>query len=92
MKARFNPFPKVSCRYGAPMGRYSQPGWQWPKDRRKIAANKSAWVDGDYDRGGAYWGCGTPIWAVWERGHAAESVVYVRAWSRDSAIEQAINI
>lgn len=47
----------VSCKYGAPMG------------RRSITDNQSAKVrlfriipvDGDYDRGGAYWGFGPRV-------------------------------
>ena len=59
----FDPFHKVCCKYGAPMGR---------RDAKHIL---SVW-DGCliarhcggtdcYDKGGAYWGAPLDIWAVY---------------------------
>jgi hypothetical protein len=73
----FDPFHKVCCKYGAPMGR---------RDAKHIL---SVW-DGCliarhcggtdcYDKGGAYWGAPLDIWAVWNRGKGPETVTYVRA-------------
>lgn len=52
-----NPFPRVSCRYGAPMGRHGDSFDQltdWPADVPLYAEHCGG--DGYYDRGGAYWG------------------------------------
>lgn len=70
----------VSCRYGAPMG------------RPPILDDRAALVtvfrvrmyDGDYDRGGAYWGGGTPLYCAIGRDFRA----FVRATGRDDAIRQ----
>lgn len=56
-----NPTPPVSGRYGAPMGRYTGP------DYLEVAAGRIRLVrvplnSGGYDRGGAYWGIGAPLW------------------------------
>ena len=81
---RFNPFAKLDCRYGAPMGRHST--------RHDFCGVKRFAVSrpqGEYDCGGAYWGSGGPeglVWAVWERGKGSEGSCYVRAFSRDGAI------
>ena len=85
--ARFNPFPKLDCRYGAPMGRHST--------RHDFCGVKRFAVSrpqGEYDSGGAYWGSGGrggPVWAVWEYGKGAEGVCYVRAFNRAGAIAEA---
>lgn len=80
---RFNPFRKVDCRYGAPMGRRSDAPGNFV-DAPKLYARHQGGCEG-YDRGGAYWGTPCNVWAVWTRG--GEAVTYVRAWSRDEAIE-----
>jgi hypothetical protein len=81
---RFTPWPKASCRYGAPMGRISAAlDPDLPADRLCVAGPA-----GEYDSGGAYWGYGGregPVWAVWERGKGRDGVCYVRARSRDAA-------
>lgn len=89
--SRFNPFPKVSCTYGAPMGRYTHPGncSHWDDPAVKLCAMHQGGSDG-YDRGGAYWGSPSTVWAVWEHGHGdLDAVMYVRAGSRDAAIAKA---
>ena len=82
---RFNPFPKVSCKYGAPMGRHSDSPGNFV-DVPTLYAMHQGGGQG-YDKGGAYWGNPSNVWAVWTRG--GESVCYVRAWSRESAIAKA---
>jgi hypothetical protein len=97
---RFNPFPKVSSPYGAPMGR--------------CGGTLNAYLDaaegdvglplshlcvsepqGEYDAGGAYWGLDEkegPVFAVWWCGHGHEGVVYVRARSGDDAKRKALDL
>lgn len=91
---RFNPFPPVSCRYGAPMGRHSHPGTNstWDENTRLCARRQRGPDGGAYDEGGAYWGTDSvsgPVWAVWEHGEGANGVIYVRAWTRRGAVEAA---
>lgn len=66
----------VSCKFGAPMGRgpYTQP-------TGRVHLQRVPMVDGDYDKGGAYWGGGTPLFCAWND----EGAAYVRAHSRDEA-------
>lgn len=83
--ARFDPFDSVSCKYGAPMGRRSNPGWLFT-NKAKMCARHQGGGDG-YDKGGAYWGCPSNVYAVWERGQY-DSVQYVRASSKQAAIDK----
>lgn len=46
---------KVNCKYGAPMGRRSDPKNIEPTDR-KIFDCQVILDSGGYDKGGAYWG------------------------------------
>ena len=48
---------------------------------------KLKWVDGDYDKGGAYWGYtpGTSIFHAWGDGELEEQEMFVRSDSRDNA-------
>jgi hypothetical protein len=83
MMERFTPWPKVSSRYGAPMGRFGgQIDRDVPLDRLAVAGPA-----GEYDAGGAYWGTGGegPVWAVWVKGRGRDGVVYVRAVGRNAA-------
>ncbi len=85
---RFNPFPKVDCRYGAPMGRDST-----RDDFTGVKAFCVSRPQGEYDTGGAYWGRGEQegtVFAVWERGNGEAGVAYVRARSITRAIDVAI--
>lgn len=76
-KRSHNVTPKVSCKYGAPMGRLNvgvllpcgrvqtevliDGVWYTKKlSKRKIYTKSVPLTDG-YDRGGAYWGIGTPL-------------------------------
>lgn len=56
-----NPTPKVNCRYGAPMGRYTGPDFL-DVDAGKIHLRRIRINSGGYDAGGAYWGLGAPLW------------------------------
>ena len=49
---RFDPFPPVSCKHGAPMGRYAG---VIDTDAPKLCARHQGGSEG-YDKGGAYWG------------------------------------
>jgi hypothetical protein len=65
----------VYAKYGAPMGRHG------PVPSGKVRLERVRFVDGDYDKGGAYWGGGTPLYCAWND----EGAVYVRAPSREVA-------
>lgn len=68
---------KVYCKYGAPMGRgYSQ------LTARKVHLARVNLDSGGYDRGGAYWGHGEPIFVAWDDDGGE---LYVRAQSREAA-------
>lgn len=82
---QFDPFPPVSGKYGAPIGRHGGNPANLQGVKRLYARHQQG-GDG-YDRGGAYWGAPSNVWAVWARVDGAVEVVYVRAASRDAAIE-----
>lgn len=84
---RFNPFSRVSCRYGAPMGRKEDTSHNFVGV--KLYARHQGGGDG-YDKGGAYWGTPSNVWAVWTRG--GEFVRYVRAYNREDAILKAASL
>lgn len=77
---KINPTPEVSYRYGAPMGRHTGPNYLETSQRltlRRIPINY-----GGFDAGGAYWGCGLPLyWAADEDGHSQ----FFRAFDREAA-------
>lgn len=81
--ARFNPFAKVNCRYGAPMGRH---GNNLPYEGTGTLYARHCGGDGYYDRGGAYWGH-SKVFAVWSRG--GQWCAYVEASSTDEALRKA---
>jgi hypothetical protein len=73
-------FPKVSARYGAPMGRSESPLGEAPRSVRVFRVRINS---GGYDDGGAYWGLGKPLFcAVCDEGGRR----FVRADGRLSAI------
>ena len=81
---RFNPFPKVNCAYGAPMGRQGDaPGNFVDAPRLSLCARHQGGGEG-YDCGGAYWGLPSNVYAVWIRG--GEAVTYVRASSEQDSL------
>jgi len=72
----------VSCQYGAPMGRRSN---QVTELSGRVHLRYVPFVDGDYDRGGAYWGGGMytrPLFCAWDN---EGCIVYLRSASRESA-------
>lgn len=68
---------KVSCKYGAPMGRGSS-----PLGSGKVHLARVRLDSGGYDRGGAYWGIGEPLFCAWDD---EGGEVYLRAASRQAA-------
>jgi len=81
---QFNPFPDCNCFYGAPMGRRSDNPANLLLAKR-LHARRQGGGQG-YDRGGAYWGTPSNVWAVWGRVDGEVVCVYVRASSRPAAI------
>ena len=79
---KFDPFDNLSCKYGAPMGRSDALAWMGGS----ICARHQGGGDG-YDKGGAYWGTPSNVWAVWVHGAGPATVKYVRAEGRSSAIQ-----
>lgn len=86
-----NPTPDVSCNYGAPMGRASDHLYALIVDKtdspftlRRMPINS-----GGYDRGGAYWGLGAPLWwwsvTITEGDTVDECSGFFRARTRDAA-------
>lgn len=79
--------PLVNCRYGAPMGRPSRPNpyLDAPVDAsapHTLHLQRVPLEDG-YDEGGAYWGCGAPLyWYVSDDGTIEG---FLRARHRDDA-------
>lgn len=51
--------PKVNCQYGAPMGRANI--GQFPGGKIRVYDKRVPMIDGAYDAGGAYWGCGSEL-------------------------------
>lgn len=84
--ARFNPFEKVNCSRGAPMGRHGDSADTYDSSLGKLYARHCG-GDGCYDRGGAYWGHGR-VYAVWTRGGAW--CAYIEASSEKSAIDKVV--
>lgn len=84
---QFNPFPEVSSRYGAPMGRRGDNPADLKRAKR-FHARRQGGGDG-YDKGGAYWGTPSNIWGVWGWVEGQPVCVYVRAWSGSEAIRAA---
>lgn len=74
-----NPTPKVSCRYGAPLGRMSAPDLDLSE---KLQLQRVRINSGGYDDGGAYWGLGSPLYVVMDRDGDR---VYFRASGREDA-------
>jgi hypothetical protein len=75
----------VSCKYGAPMGRYSAPITELSG---KVHIRYVPFFSGDYDQGGAYWGGGRytlPLFCAWDN---EGTTVYFRSCSRDTAKDQ----
>ena len=84
VRVAFHPFRAVCGKYGAPMGRMSDPPHAFEPGAVLYARHQGG-GDG-YDSGGAYWGTPGDVWCVWTRG--GEAVTYVRARSKGDAIQQ----
>lgn len=52
----------VNTRYGAPMGRPNIGSRESVKGQRIYRRKVPLIYDGAYDKGGAYWGCGLPLY------------------------------
>lgn len=78
MKTFINP---VSCKYGAPLGRYTGPDYL-DTAAGKIYLRRVHLDTGGYDNGGAYWGHGAPLWEALDQGGNGR---IFRAPSRDKA-------
>lgn len=82
------PERNVSCKYGAPMGRDHHGSGALAG---KVRLRRVRLDSGGYDKGGAYWGHGEPLWyAESDRsaivGHETEGAdCYFRSASRDAA-------
>ena len=83
---QFNPFPEVSSRYGAPMGRRGDNPANLEGVRRLHARHQGG-GDG-YDKGGAYWGTPSNVWGVWGWIDGRACCTYVRARSRLEALDK----
>ena len=69
-RLRFNPFKRVSCKYGAPMGRHGYGVY----DGESPLFIRHCGGDGYYDKGGAYWG-DSKVYAVFDKsGHFCQYV------------------
>jgi hypothetical protein len=72
---------QVNSKYGAPMGRFTGPNFL-DTDAGKIVLRRIYLDNGGYDRGGAYWGHGEPLYETMdEEGNG----FILRANSRDKA-------
>lgn len=67
----------VECKYGAPMGRFSNELSQKPKDQKIFDSAIRMSPCGAYDFGGAYWGCGKQL-----RVEYTKDLKYVRFYRR----------
>jgi hypothetical protein len=70
----------VSCKYGAPMGRRTQPG---DPSGERIHLRRVRIDCGGYDSGGAYWGLGQPLFEAFTPN--GDWSTYFRARDRDAA-------
>jgi hypothetical protein len=74
----------VSCKYGAPMGRGGlQPENYAAFAGKRVHLRRVRLDSGGYDRGGAYWGTGAPLFCAWDDESGEEA--YLRAKDRDAA-------
>lgn len=82
-----HPWPAVGGQYGAPLGR---PDTRPNLDGLTADELATCACYGEYDAGGAYWGLGAPVWAVWECTRPQDGILYVRADTRKAAIRLAL--
>ena len=84
MAKALNPTPAVSSRYGAPMGRHTGPHYL-SVEAGKLRLVRVKLDSGGYDKGGAYWGHGRPLWYVEDQDGNG---FFFRDISRDAAKHQ----
>ena len=83
--------PKVNGSHGSPMGRSSYN--DLPHKAIKVHLNYVPFIDGAYDRGGAYWGCPANLYCAEfqiyneQEDKEYEGCCFVRASSRTEAKE-----
>ena len=86
------PIGHVSGKYGAPMGRAAvrsiEVKGQHYGPSRKMHLRKVPLDAGGYDRGGAYWGIGSPLYVAYDDDFRA----FFRADDRDDAKAQALTV
>lgn len=82
--------PNGCSSYGAQMGRRNA----IPDDYagEKLRLQRLPFVDGCYDRWGAYWGSPANLWCAWGESETEQLYVFVRASSRDAAKASVINL
>lgn len=82
---------KLSCKYGAPLGRYDQGNLI---NCTTAAVEWMPFVGGDYDVGGAYFGSGHPIYCVvgYNEDGEEEARQYHRAANRDFLLNDLVEI
>lgn len=52
----------LDCSRGAPMGRHNTGTKKNVKEKKIYCRRIYLPIDGAYDKGGAYWGCGAPLY------------------------------
>jgi hypothetical protein len=72
---------QVSCKYGAPMGRFTGANFL-DTDAGKVVLRRIYLNNGGYDKGGAYWGHGEPLYETMDDDGNG---FILRATSRDKA-------
>ncbi len=65
------PLENLNCSRGAPMGRRSRCEMA-PDEVRRVHLQYVPFIDGAYDRGGAYWGAPANLWRAYAELEAAE--------------------
>lgn len=76
----------ASSKYGAQLGRPNK--ISEPEYPVIFHIEKLGFHDYAYDRGGAYWGAGDPIFHAWGDGKNEEQEMFVRAKDQKDAEEQ----
>ncbi len=93
MADKLNPTPDVDCRYGAPVGRPSRRSFtdkqgrtfqlELTEDAPPMHLVRCPLDQGGYDRGGAYWGIGPPLY--YYANSTGDITGYVRGATRERA-------
>ena len=78
------PLKDLNCQYGAPMGRRDIEEID-TEFAGKVYLQYVPFVDGCYDRGGAYWGAPANLWRVYAEDEDLILDKFLRANSREAA-------